>query len=112
MLSLQFHGTFKRIFLRSKVQQRSTKFQSTKKKRQEKIISIKFTDLQKKEQELDIRNGYTNDISERSPTPQEWVTRGNNTSCDMDVFAVVKDMMPNQKNSYESEDLQLSLSML
>ena len=30
----------------------------------------------------------------------------------MDVFAVVRDMMPNQKNSNESEDLQFSLSML
>lgn len=48
--------------------------------------------------------------SYRSQTPQEWVTRGNNSSNDIDVFAVVKDMMPNQNNAYESEDLQFNLS--
>ena len=70
---------------------------------------MKLTDLQKKEQKRDQQNGLTMD-SYRSQTPQEWVTRGNNSSNDMDVFAVVKDMMPNQNNAYESEDLQFNLS--
>ena len=106
---LQFHGTFKRIILRSKAQRRSSNGQKRKTKKQEKIIGIRLTDLQKKEQKRDLQNGLTMD-SYRSQTPQEWVTRGNNSSNDMDVFAVVKDMMPNQNNAYESEDLQFNLS--
>ena len=106
---MQFHGTFKRIILRSKVQHRRSNSQKTKKKKQEKIISIKLTDLQKKEKERDRQNGFITD-SDRSQTPQEWVTRGNNTSHDMDVFAVVRDIIPNQKNSYEPEVLQFNLS--
>ena len=108
-ISFQLHGTFKRIILRSKAQRRSSNGQKRKTKKQEKIIGIRLTDLQKKEQKRDLQNGLTMD-SYRSQTPQEWVTRGNNSSNDMDVFAVVKDMMPNQNNAYESDDVQFNLS--
>ena len=97
------------MILRSKAQRRTPKCKNKKGKKQEKIISIKLTDLQKNEQEIDQQNDFNMD-SIRSQTPQEWVTRGNNTSCDMDVYAVVRDMMPSQKNANESEDLQLNLS--
>ena len=106
---LQFHGTFKRIILRSKAQRRTSKCKNTKRKKQEKAISIKLTDLQKKEQEIDHQNDFNAD-SVRSQTPQDWVIRGINTTSDVDVYAVVRDMMPYQKNKSESDDFQLNLS--
>ena len=42
-------------------------------------------------------------------TPPDWVTRGN-ASDELQMYAVVRDMIPNPINTNSSEDFQLNLS--